>query len=86
MSRTNDGRRRAIHLPITIDRRSVVEMQRNVTKRGKRNVALRFVLAKGDKDKIAGWNQDLFRVLLVFNVRFDWFDVGIASLAVRFPD
>ena len=44
-------------------------MQKNVNKQGKRNVVIRFMLAKGDKDKIAGWNQDLFRVLHVFNVR-----------------
>ena len=49
--------------------RSVVEMQRNVNKQGKRNVALRFILVKADKDKIAAWNQDLVRVLHVFNVR-----------------
>jgi hypothetical protein len=52
----------------TINRRSVAEMQRKVNKQGKRNVVLRFVLAKGDKDKIAAWNQDLVRVLHVFNV------------------
>jgi hypothetical protein len=58
-----------IHLPMTIDRRSVAEMQRNVDKRSKRNKVFRFILAKGDKDKIAAWNQDLIRVLHVFNVR-----------------
>jgi hypothetical protein len=30
---------------------------------------LRFILAKDDKDKIAGWKQDLVRILQVFNVR-----------------
>ena len=54
---------------MTINRRSVVEMQRRVVKRGKRNVVFQFVLAKGDKEKIAAWNQDLVRVLHVFNVR-----------------
>ena len=44
-------------------------MQRNVNKQCKRNAAVRFILAKGDKDKIAAWNQDLVRVLHVFNVR-----------------
>ena len=56
-------------MPMTVYRRSVVEMQRNVNKQGKRNAVLRFFVAKGDKDKIAGWNRDLIRVLHVFNVR-----------------
>jgi hypothetical protein len=38
-------------------------------KQGKRNVAIRFILAKGDKERIAAWKQDLVRVLHVFNVR-----------------
>ena len=49
-------------------------MQRRVNKQGKRNVVFRFILAKSDKDKIAAWNQDLVRILHVFNVRslFCW--------------
>lgn len=50
------------------DRRTVAEMEKKVVKQGKRNAVSRFVLAKGDKDKIIGWKQDLFRVLHVFNV------------------
>ena len=53
---------------MVIDRRSVTEMQRNVNKQVKRSAVARFFLAKGDKDKIVAWNQDLFRVLHVFNV------------------
>ena len=49
--------------------RTVAEIERKVIKHGKRNVALKFVLAKGDKDKIAAWKQDLIRFLQVFNVR-----------------
>jgi hypothetical protein len=44
-------------------------MRRKVNKRGKRNVVFRSILAKGDKDEIAAWNQDLVRILHVFNVR-----------------
>ena len=44
-------------------------MRRKVDKRGKRNAALRFILAKKDKDEIAAWNQDLVRILHIFNVR-----------------
>ena len=51
------------------NRRTVAGIQRKVVKQGKRNVAIRFFLAKGDKDKIAAWRQDLVRVLHVFNVR-----------------
>jgi hypothetical protein len=66
---SDSGDELLIHLPMTIDRRSVTKMQRNIDKRGQRNVVLRSILAKGDKDKIAAWNQDLMRVLHVFNVR-----------------
>jgi hypothetical protein len=44
-------------------------MQKKVDKQGKRSVLVRFILAKGDKDKIAAWNQKLDRILRVFNVR-----------------
>ena len=54
---------------MTINRRSVSEMQRKVDKQGKRNTVFRFMLAKGDKDKITAWKQELVRVLHVFNVR-----------------
>jgi hypothetical protein len=52
-----------------IDRRSVGEMRRKVDRRGKRNVVFRSILAKRDKEEIAAWNQDLVRILHVFNVR-----------------
>jgi hypothetical protein len=54
---------------MAIDHRSVVEMQRNVNKQGKRNGFTRFILTKGDKEKITAWNQELVRLLHVFNVR-----------------
>jgi hypothetical protein len=50
-------------------RRTVAEIQRKVTKQGKRNVAFRFSHAKVNKDKIAAWKQDLVRALHVFGVR-----------------
>jgi hypothetical protein len=53
---------------MALNRRSMVEMQRNVDKQCKRNGFIRFILAKGDKDKIAAWNQELFRLLHVFGV------------------
>jgi hypothetical protein len=52
-----------------LDCRTVTEIERRVVKRGKRNPLSRFILAKGDKDKIVAWNQNLVRVLHVFNVR-----------------
>jgi hypothetical protein len=52
-----------------LDLRALVWIQRKVVKRGKRNAILRFILAKDDKDKIAAWKHDLFRILQVFNVR-----------------
>ena len=52
----------------TLGRRTLTEIQRKVVKQGKRNAASRFIHAKGDKNKIAAWKQDLVRVLNVFNV------------------
>ena len=49
--------------------RTVTEIERKVVKRGQRGPLSRFILSKGDKDKIAAWNQDLVRVLHIFNVR-----------------
>ena len=72
MSQTNCTDARSLtRLPMTstLDRRSVVEMRINVAKQGKRNIFVRFILSKVDKDKIIAWNQELFRLLHVFNVR-----------------
>ena len=49
--------------------RTLAGIQRKIVKQGKRNVVVRFILAKSDKDKITAWKQDLVRVLHVFNVR-----------------
>ncbi|KAF9791095.1 hypothetical protein BJ322DRAFT_425387 [Thelephora terrestris] len=43
--------------------------QRNVTNRGKQNWVSRWWNARDDKRAIAAWQQDLMRVLHVFNVR-----------------
>jgi hypothetical protein len=73
-----------INLPMTIDRRSMAEMRRRVDKQGKRSAVVRFMLAKGDKDKIAAWNQDLVRILHVFNVRSIGFCWDSVNLGVPF--
>jgi len=52
-----------------LNRRAVAEIQRSVIERGKRNVVSRHFHAKNDKETIAGWRQDLDRILRVFNVR-----------------
>jgi hypothetical protein len=54
---------------LRLNYRTVAEIQRKVVKHGKRNAVLRFILANSDRDKIAAWKEDLFRVLQVFNVR-----------------
>ena len=51
-----------------LGRRTMAEIQRKVARQGKRNTASRLIIAKGDKDKIAGWKQDFVRVLHIFNV------------------
>jgi hypothetical protein len=47
----------------------VADVQRRVDKRAKRSAFSRYILAKGDKDQIIAWRQDLVRILHVFNVR-----------------
>ena len=44
-------------------------MRRKIIKQGKRSAVSQLFHAKADKDKIAGWKQDLTRILHVFNVR-----------------
>lgn len=53
------------------DFRTVVSIQKDVVKQGKRNTASRLLRAKGDKETIAAWRKDLTRVLHIFNVRSD---------------
>ena len=45
------------------------EIQKRITKQGKRNVVFRHLHAKNDKERIATWRLDLNRILHVFNVR-----------------
>jgi hypothetical protein len=54
----------------------VAGIQGKVFKQGKRNGLHRFIVAKGDKDKIVAWKQDLVRVLHVFNVR----SIGLSTI------
>ena len=45
-------------------------IQTRIVERGKRNVILRYLYARNDREKIAAWSSDLIRVLHVFNVRY----------------
>ena len=63
-----------------LNRRTVTEIQKKVVKQGKRNVVLRFILTKSDKEKIAAWKQDLLRVLQVFNV------CSVGPVGIRKPN
>ena len=49
--------------------RTVAKIQKKIVKQGKRNAVSRLFRAKDDKEAIATWNQDLIRILHVFNVR-----------------
>ena len=51
-----------------LNRRTLSGIQRKVVKQSKRNAMYQFILAKGAKEKIAAWKQDLVRVLHIFNV------------------
>jgi hypothetical protein len=55
---------------MTIDGRSVTEMQRTVDEQGKQSAVFRSIVAEGDEDKIVAWRQELVRILHVFNVRW----------------
>jgi hypothetical protein len=47
----------------------VAAIQKNTVKKGKRNMASRFIHKKSEKEAIAGWKQDLLRILQIFDVR-----------------
>jgi len=50
--------------------RAVAAIQKRIVEQAKRNVFLRYLYARNDKEKIAAWSSDLIRVLHVFNVRY----------------
>ena len=53
----------------------MAKIQKEIVKLGKRSAASQAFHAKNDKDRIATWKQDLYRILHVFNVRslaFGW--------------
>ncbi|KAF9780532.1 hypothetical protein BJ322DRAFT_1112530 [Thelephora terrestris] len=52
-----------------IYRRTIGEIQKNVEDKGEQHRVVGFLNAKGDKDLIAGWRQELVDVLPVFNVQ-----------------
>ena len=52
-----------------LNRRTVASIQKNTVKRGERNTVTRLVHKKKEKEAIAGWKQDLLRILHIFNVR-----------------
>ena len=45
------------------------EIQGKVVKKAKQNWVSKLLNAKGDKNTIAAWKEDLIRVTLVFDVR-----------------
>ena len=54
---------------IELSSRTVDGIQKNIIKRGERNVISRRYRAKDDKEAIAAWNSDLNRIRRVFDVR-----------------
>ena len=51
------------------NRRTTAEIQRNIVEKGKRHWVSGILGARGDKDAIAAWKQELVMILDVFNVR-----------------
>ena len=64
------------------DDSTVTEIQRKVTKKGKRKLASRYFHAKNDREKITTWRSDLNKILHIFNVRS--IDYTWMSLTVHF--
>ena len=64
--------------------RTVSEIQRKITRQGKRRAVVRAFQAKSDRSMIAEWRQDLNRILHVFNVR--GINLAWRSLRVSLPD
>jgi len=54
---------------IELSSRTVDGIQKNIIKRGERNVISRRYHAKDDKEAIAAWNSDLNGIRRVFDVR-----------------
>ena len=52
-----------------LDRRTVAEIQRNVTKKCNRNIFSRLLHASSDKDTIGAWKKRLDEFLRIFEVR-----------------
>ena len=51
-----------------LDRRTVKKIEDGVTEESKRKAISRFIHASIDKEKIAGWKQELHNRLQLFNV------------------
>jgi hypothetical protein len=60
---------------------TLAEIQRKITKKGKRNPVSQLIHAKNDKEMIAAWKSDLSKTLLIFNVSSVF--VARLSLTVR---
>ena len=65
-----------------LDRSTLVEIQKGIVEKDKRNLVSRVFRAKNDKDTIAGWKSDLTKILLIFNVGS--VSVVCISLTVRY--
>ena len=68
MSRVSNARVECLLYPRP-NPRTVAKIQKKNVKRGNRSAVSRLLREKGDKEAIAAWNQELIRVLHVFNVR-----------------
>ena len=55
--------------PATLYRRTVAEIQGNITEKSGQSMISRLIHAKNNKEAVAGWRSDLNRILHVFNVR-----------------
>ena len=60
----------------------MAEIQKKIVKQGKRHAVSRGLHSKRDKDAIAGWRQDLTRILQIFHVRLTERHLAIAEVSV----
>ena len=52
-----------------LNRRTLAEIEKEVVEQGKLDYYSQIMVTRGNRDKVAAWNQDLVRALLAFKVR-----------------
>jgi hypothetical protein len=70
LSLTREPNRFNLHCLLITPYRSVNRINNEVASKSKRKYLRRFFSVVIDRDQISGWERDLDRVIVLFNVRF----------------